>query len=217
MTNTFNETGCPLCGCQNPITFFKDKNRDYHRCRQCHLIFVPSCYWLSPLEEKGVYDLHENDAQDPGYQKFLSRLSQPLLEKLGSKRKGLDFGSGPGPALPALLEKHGHQVVVYDPFYANTPSVFDRQYDFITASEVVEHLRTPGQVFATLFKLLNPGGWLGIMTKLARDRTAFSQWHYIRDMTHICFYSRSTFEYIARRFNAKLTIVGNDVILLKKR
>ncbi len=217
MTDKTNETGCPLCGRQEPDPFFKDKNRDYCRCRQCHLIFVPRRFWLSPVEEKGIYDLHENDAQDPGYQKFLSRLSRPLLEKLESPKTGLDFGCGPGPALPALLEEHGHQMAVYDPFYAHTPSVFDQKYDFITASEVAEHLRTPGQVFDNLFKMLHPGGWLGIMTKLARDRTAFSQWHYIRDMTHICFYSPPTFEYIARRFNAALTIIGNDVILLKKR
>lgn len=217
MKNQFHNTGCPLCSSQNPISFFKDTSRDYHRCHQCHLIFVPSCYWLSLEEEKAVYDLHENNAQDPGYQQFLSRLSRPLLEKLGSRKKGLDFGSGPGPALPAMLEAHGHRVDLYDLFYANHPWVFDQQYDFITASEVMEHLRTPDKVFTNLFRMLNPHGWLGIMTKLARDRRAFSQWHYIRDMTHICFYSRSTFEYIAGRFNAELTLLGNDVILLKKK
>ena len=208
--------GCPLCGDRNPTLFFKDKNRDYGRCESCHLIFVPRRYWLDPKEEKAVYDLHENSAQDPGYQKFLSRLSEPLLEKLGSKKKGLDFGCGPGPALPGLLEEHGHQVDLYDLFYANHAWVTDKQYDFITASEVVEHLRTPGKVFTDLFRMLTPHGWLGIMTKLARDKRAFSQWHYIRDMTHICFYSRATFEYIARRHNANLTFAGNDVILLKK-
>jgi 2-polyprenyl-3-methyl-5-hydroxy-6-metoxy-1,4-benzoquinol methylase len=92
--------------------------------------------------------------------------------------------------------------------------VFYKKYDFICATEVVEHLRDPNKDFAALFKMLNPGGWLGIMTKLVIDKHAFSQWRYIRDMTHICFYSHSTFEYLAHRFNAKLNFAANDVILL---
>jgi hypothetical protein len=55
------------------------------------------------------------------------------------------------------------------------------------------------------------------MTKMVMDASAFSRWHYIRDMTHICFYSRSTFEYLARQFNADLNIVADDVILMKKK
>jgi hypothetical protein len=49
------------------------------------------------------------------------------------------------------------------------------------------------------------------------DRHAFSNWHYIRDMTHICFYSKSTFNYLAERFKAELSFVANDVILLRKK
>jgi len=44
----------------------------------------------------------------------------------------------------------------------------------------------------------------------------FSQWHYIRDLTHICFYSRDTFAYIARRYHASLDFVAQDVILMHK-
>ena len=65
--------------------------------------------------------------------------------------------------------------------------------------------------------MLRRDGWLGIMTKLVLDKTAFCKWHYILDMTHICFYSRSTFEYLAKLFNAELEFVENDVILFKKK
>ncbi len=175
------------------------------------------CYWLSAEDERATYDLHENNALDQGYRQFLSRLSTPLLEKLDSKQKGLDFGCGPGPTLSLLLEERGHQVDLYDPFYYNDPLVFYKNYDFICATEVVEHLHDPNKEFAELFKMLKRGGWLGIMTKLVIDAQAFSQWHYIRDMTHICFYSRSTFEYLARHFNSKLNFISNDVILLNKK
>ena len=207
---------CPLCGRKDAGPFFEDADRAYLRCGSCELVFVPRRYWLSAEEERAVYDLHENELEDPGYRRFLSRLSRPLLARLGSNQKGLDFGCGPGPALAAMLEEHGHRVDLYDPFYHNNPEVFQNRYDFICATEVVEHLHQPGKEFAALLKLLKPGGWLGIMTKLVIDAPAFRRWHYIRDTTHICFFSRSTFEYLARRFEAELDFVADDAILLRK-
>jgi hypothetical protein len=217
MKTKCDESHCPLCCSEDIDFFFKDKKRIYMRCFSCKLVFVPRGYWLSVEDERATYDLHENDAQDPGYRQFLSRLSIPLLERLDAKQTGLDFGCGPGPTLSVLLEEQGQLVDLYDPFYYNDPTVFYKKYDFICATEVVEHLRNPDKEFTALFEMLNRGGWLGIMTKLVSDDRAFSQWHYIRDMTHICFYSRATFEYLSRRFRAELTIAANDVILLKKR
>lgn len=194
--------------------FFENKKRAYLRCLNCSLVYVPQRYWLSRDDEKAVYDLHENDLHDFGYRQFLSRLTTPLLEKLGPNKKGLDFGCGPGPTLSVLMEEHGHCVDLYDPFYHNDPTVFDKTYDFICATEVVEHLRNPEKEFSLIFSMLTHGGWLGIMTKLVIDREAFSKWHYIRDLTHICFYSRATFEYLALTFNFSLKFVNDDVILL---
>ncbi|MCP4132135.1 MAG: class I SAM-dependent methyltransferase [bacterium] len=208
---------CPLCGSSDIDAFFEDKKRVYRRCSFCKLVFVPERCHLSAADEKAEYDLHENDAQDQGYRKFLSRLSRPLLEKLDANQKGLDFGCGPGPALSVMLEEHGHQVDIYDPFYYNDPLVYNKKYDFICATEVAEHLREPNKEFTALFQMLKQGAWLGIMTKMVIHKQAFSTWRYAHDMTHICFYSRSTFEYIANRFNSELEFIGNDVILLKKK
>jgi SAM-dependent methyltransferase len=206
---------CPLCGNDQVISYYKDIRREYLQCVVCELVFVPESYWLSALDERAEYDLHENDIGDAGYRNFLSRLATPLLEKLNPEQKGLDFGCGPGPALAMLLEESGHKVDLYDPFYYSDTSVFDKSYDFICASEVVEHLRNPKKTFATLFKMLKPGGWLAIMTKLVIDKDAFGHWHYIRDMTHICFYRRCTFKYLARQYKAAIDVVADDVILLK--
>ena len=208
---------CPLCRGDHIDPYYEDKDRTYLNCLNCKLVFVPPCYWLTAEDEKAIYDLHENDPQDPGYREFLSRLSAPLAEILDSNQKGLDFGCGPAPTLSVLLEEQGQQMDLYDPFYHNDPSVFSKKYDFISASEVVEHLHDPDREFGALFGMLKPGGWLGMMTKLVIDKQAFRQWHYIRDMTHICFYSRRTFEYIAQRFDADLYFVASDVILLNRR
>ena len=210
---------CPLCRRRASERFFEDARRVYLRCDGCGLVFVPERYWLSLEEEKAVYDLHRNDPVDPGYRRFVSRLSIPLVNRLGPSRQGLDFGCGPGPALSRILEEQGHRVALYDPFYHNDEGVVmkARTYDFICATEVVEHLRDPAHEFEALFNMLRADGWLGIMTKLLIDREAFRSWHYIRDPTHICFFSRTTFEYLARRFEADVEFVGKDVILLHKR
>lgn len=208
---------CPLCGWNEPQPFFEDKNRVYLSCTKCALVFVPCEYHLDKTAEKAEYDLHNNDPMDPGYCRFLSRLSQPMLERLGPGLNGLDFGCGPGPALNMLMKDGGHNMDLYDPFYFNNTDLFSKTYDFITTTEVVEHLHDPGKEFNRLFDLLIKGGWLGIMTKLVIDKKAFSTWHYIRDLTHVCFYSQATFGFIAERYDASLTFIGQDVILLHKK
>ncbi|MCG8686173.1 MAG: class I SAM-dependent methyltransferase [Desulfobacterales bacterium] len=207
---------CPLCQSKDVVIYFKDNHRTYLNCGFCNLVFVPQTYWLTPEQEKAVYDLHVNDSQDQGYVKFLSRLADPLIKRIEPGKKGLDFGCGPGPVLAEMLEEAGHQVDLFDMYYHNSPAVFSNQYDFICATEVAEHLQEPGKTFETLFSILKQDGWMGIMTKQVIDLEAFSRWHYIRDMTHICFYSRPTFEYLAQRFKAKLEFVGSDVIFLQK-
>lgn len=207
---------CPLCGQGTTVLYHADRMRDYFRCSFCCLVFVPERFHLDPAAEKAEYDLHENRPDDPGYRRFLSRLTEPLLARIGSGKTGLDFGCGPGPALPAMLAECGHAVDRYDPFYFDDPSVFGKSYDFICATEVVEHLRHPGREFDRLFAMLKPGGWLGIMTKRVIDREAFRRWHYIRDRTHIVFFSRETFEYLAERFRAELVFAGSDGVLMRK-
>jgi 2-polyprenyl-3-methyl-5-hydroxy-6-metoxy-1,4-benzoquinol methylase len=177
---------------------------------------VPQRFHVTLEREKEEYDLHENSPVDEGYIRFLSRFSQPFLERLSGQQQGLDFGCGPSPVLATLLEESGHSVALYDPVYQNNKSVLGAQYDFIAATEVVEHFRNPVKEFDRLFDLLLPGGLLGIMTKMTRDVAAFRTWHYIRDPTHICFYKRETFTYLGNTFGASVTFVGDDVILLQK-
>ncbi|MGF1671117.1 MAG: class I SAM-dependent methyltransferase [Balneolaceae bacterium] len=190
--------------------------RNYFRCENCKLIFVPPEQRISRDEEFSRYELHENDPSDPRYRKFLSKISGPMLDRIEPGSFGLDFGSGPGPTLSVMFEEQGHIVNLFDSFYDNNPRVFDHTYDFITATEVIEHLFNPLFELDRLWDCLKPGGWLGIMTKLATDKNAFENWHYKNDDTHIAFYSKETFLWIAERWHASLDFEGPDVIIIQK-
>ncbi|MBV1840001.1 MULTISPECIES: class I SAM-dependent methyltransferase [Photobacterium] len=208
---------CPLCQTEGASAFHQDKRRQYFRCGECALIFADPAARLSPEEEKAHYDLHENNPNDDGYRRFLNRLAEPLTERLGQPAlHGLDFGSGPGPTLSLMLTEAGHEMAIYDPYFAADPAVLAESYDFVTCTEAIEHFYTPAREWGLLLGLVKPGGWLGLMTKLATDADAFSRWHYKNDPTHVSFFSRETFRYLAQRDGLNVEFVGNDVILLRK-
>ena len=211
-----DESHCPLCLATQVVEFSADRRRNYLRCSNCALVFVPPAFYLDRASERREYDLHQNDIHDPGYRGFLSRLADPLLQRLAPGACGLDFGCGPEPALAHMLEQAGYRMALYDSFYRTDKGVLHKEYDFICATELVEHLHRPGEVLTQLWSLLCPGGWLGVMTKLVLDADAFSRWHYKNDPTHVCFFSEATWRWWAAEHGAALERLGADVILLQK-
>ena len=209
-------SNCNLCESNNVSHYHSDKRRDYWQCSQCDLVFVGAHQHISAAQEKAIYDTHENALEDLGYRHFLSRVSEPLLPRLKPTSNGLDFGCGPGPLLAKMFTEAGHNMAVYDLYYANDMSVFNDAYDFITCTEVIEHLAHPQQILTQLFTLLKSGAPLTIMTKLVIDVDRFANWHYKNDMTHISFFSRKTFKYIAAHYRCELEFIGSDVIILTK-
>ena len=208
---------CPLCTHPKTILFHSDPNRAYLHCPVCDLIFVDRAAILEPPEEKARYDLHENDPGDVGYRKFLNQLTQPLLTKLGDPPlRGLDYGSGPGPALCIMLAEAGHTLRIYDPYYAPNHKVLDETYDFVTCSETFEHFYSPGDEWDLLVELIKPGGWLGIMTLMHPALDEFPDWHYKNYDTHVSFFSRKTFTFLAHQDGLQVSFLGENVILFQK-
>ena len=215
MSHNLQIRTCPLCRTTEATDFFRD-DRDFLRCSTCRLVFVPPDQLPSAAAEKAQYDQHRNSPQDQQYRNFLNRLFEPLSQRLPAHSRGLDFGSGPGPTLSVMFEEAGHTMQLYDPFYAPDRRVLDSEYDFITASEVVEHLHHPRDEFDHLWCCLRPGGLLGVMTKRVIDAPAFARWHYKDDPTHVSFFSDATFDWLASLWQADLTIVASDVVLIQK-
>ena len=209
---------CPLCKTPNEQQKLIDSsaNRQFVKCLGCELVYVPKSDHITNSDEKMIYDYHQNDPEDLGYRNFLNKLACPLSDQLPNNSEGLDFGCGPGPTLSLLLRQNGHQMVDYDPIYRNELELLDRKYDFVCATEVVEHFRNPSESFDLMFSMLKSKGLLGLMTKLNPEKERFSDWHYTRDKTHISFYHERTVEYLANRYQCETEIIGNDVIIMRR-
>ncbi|MEX0662429.1 MAG: class I SAM-dependent methyltransferase [Balneolaceae bacterium] len=212
---------CVLCGSTETNRFHRDDTRmdymrDYYHCENCKLIFVPPEQRLSAEEEVSRYDMHENNPDDPNYRKFLSRMFNPMMERIPPESYGLDFGSGPGPTLSVMFEEKGHTVDIYDPFYAPDKSVLEKEYDFITTTETAEHLYEPLMELNRLWSCLKTGGFLGIMTKRHEGKEFFKDWHYKNDDTHVVFYHEETFEWLGKRWGAESEFLRSDVVIFRK-
>ena len=207
---------CPLCLACGAVDYASDRARSYLQCPQCCLVFVTPDQHLSCEDEKAIYEQHQNSPDDQNYRRFLSRLTVPLLDRIKPQSQGLDFGCGPGPTLSIMMAEQGRQMALYDIYYADHPLVLQAQYDFITSTEVVEHLSNPNQELGKLWAMIRPGGYLGLMTKLVIDKPSFMGWHYKNDLTHISFFSVATFNYLADIWDAEVEFIADDVIIFRK-
>lgn len=207
---------CPLCQKTSLTAFHQDNVRAYRRCTNCYLVSVPAVFQLSATDEKTIYDQHQNDPTDQYYRQFLSRAINPLFERIERDAEGLDFGCGPGPTISVMAAELGIKADNYDLYYFNDARLLDRQYDFVTMTEVIEHVADAQSLLQTLDSLLKLGAILVVMTKRVINEVTFSTWHYKNDLTHINFYSIDTFEWIAAKFNWTLEVVGDDVVFFTK-
>ncbi|MBC8494313.1 MAG: class I SAM-dependent methyltransferase [Candidatus Thioglobus sp.] len=207
------DQSCPLCGSNKTQSYYSNENSSYLQCSNCELVFLAKRFHLNDTDEKSRYDLHQNTEDNTGYQQFLSTVFDPVLKHIQPQAKGLDFGCGPGPTLSKMFENQGYKVDLFDKYYANDQQVFSQKYDFITATEVWEHLSNPGVEIERLFSMLNANGVLAVMTQQLTNEVDFSTWYYKNDPTHICFFSKKTFEFLAEKYQAKFGVVSDNSVL----
>jgi SAM-dependent methyltransferase len=209
-------TKCSLCHCSAAELIFQTSRRSFFACSACQLIFVPRAEHLSQSEEKLAYSHHRNDPDDRGYQNFLSQLVKPLSSYLSPGLRGLDYGSGPGPALSQMLNDYGVFTENYDPYFSPAEALLSDRYDFVTCTEVVEHFRNPLEEWRKLTNLVKPGGLLAIMTSFAPSNEKLAQWSYKEDLTHVAFYREETFRWIANDQGLREVFRSNPVIIFQK-
>ncbi|WP_037410815.1 class I SAM-dependent methyltransferase [Shewanella fidelis] len=204
---------CPLCHSDNTNRFYANKKRCLYHCHQCQLVFADANSHLPPLAEKQKYSQANNK------QKSLARFILELVEQCDDGCKpllGLSFGRTLDAKTLRKIHKQGHQLNQYDPNLAPWNSSLKQEYDFICCYRVFEHFRFPYKEWQLLSQLLKPGGWLAICTPLLSDLAAFDKWHHKNNLTHVSFYQRATFEFLANKHGFKLLFAANDLILVQK-
>ncbi len=203
---------CLLCSHETKVSELETFD-----CFNCGLKFKNPSLYLSESEEHIRYSHHNNDSADEGYKKFLGKCVTPLTPFLKSHFSLLDFGCGPGPTLTLMVNHLVQTVVDYDPLFFPWPEQQHRQYDVVTATEVVEHFKHPKQDWDLLVSLVRPDGFLAIMTQFLKPETNFGEWWYKNDPTHVCFYRPQTFNYLASSYQLEEVYCDDiSVIIFKK-
>ena len=191
---------CRLCGSTN-IKSYQHPKYDmlFHECLNCEVIYKDETCILSEIDEKKVYDLHQNTIENEGYVNFLTNFIESAVIPFIKKGKALDFGSGPGPVLSELLKtRYQFDVETYDYYYDKNIEVLNKSYDLITSTEVLEHLKDPLSTLKMFYKMLNDEGIVSIMTLFRPiSKNDFFEWFYIRDRSHITFFTPKTFSILA--------------------
>jgi hypothetical protein len=170
----------------------------------------------SPAAAEARYRTHQNGPDKPGYVRFLNQAIAPTMPYLRAGMRGLDYGCGPAPTLSVLLERDGLRCEDYDPFFR--PALPEGPFDFVFATEVLEHCPQPRRDLDRIRGLLSPGGLFTIMTEPWTAQESFAAWHYARDFTHVCFYHARTLDYLCDAFGFEpLNRENPRVTVLRKR
>lgn len=199
---------CAICRSSTyPILYTtKRSEATYHRCLSCGFTLKDPADVLSEPDELLQYENHNNSINNKGYVSFLNDFLQQAALPFAFGNTCLDFGSGPEPVLAKLLKRdHGFDVDIYDKFYAPGPVYEGKTYDLITCTEVLEHIADPLSVFSLLRKAMHSRTVLSLMTSFRPfSDEEFLVWPYIREATHIAFYTVEAIRRIADQCGLRL-------------
>lgn len=207
---------CPLCG-GSAAPFHAEASFRWLACPDCGLVHRSRDQWPTPEDAAMRLALHRNSALDEGYRTWLKPFVEAVRHCLPSGGRGLDVGCGPAPVLAQMLQEAGFACASWDPQFApESPTAPVAFWDFITLSEVFEHLSTPLDELIRWRDALRPGGWLVLGTGLLERDEAFPGWWYARDATHLIFARPLTFEWLAARLGMALERRGRLMLLRKQ-
>ncbi len=190
----------------------------YYHCSYCECLSKSSELFQSIKKQKERYNLHNNTEDNEEYRAYFKRFLDFTLPHVGKPKKALDFGCGATSLLSQMLENRGIECDYYDPIYYPTPISNNKKYDLIISTEVFEHLHQPKRVFESLTERLKKGGYLAIQTEFHdNDKEAFKKWYYHQDPTHIVFFTKKSFEVLAKMYDCEV-LASNEknIVILRK-
>jgi len=147
---------------------------------------------------------------------MLERPVRLLHEHGRDVHRVLDYGCGPGPVLVELLCRAGYDAVGYDPNFAPDTDLA-HPFDAVISTETFEHLTQPKKDIARIVELIRPGGYLCVMTSFHPGPEKIEDWWYVRDPTHVSFYSRKAMAWICGAFGLSLLSCDEKNLTLMRR
>ena len=207
--------------CDEPTMMFMNEKQQmlYYHCSNCEYIFKHPSVYKEINDQKERYDLHENEDDNEGYRAYFKRFLDFVLPLVQKPKNALDFGCGKSTLLASMLQEEGIDCDYYDPLYHPDGLDEDKKYDLIVSTEVFEHLQQPKEVFKSLLKRLNSGGYLAIQTEFhPNEMGPFMHWYYTQDPTHIVFFTVETFEVLSTLCQCRLVDDnGKNIVVIKKK
>ncbi|MBT1446156.1 methyltransferase domain-containing protein [Shewanella sp. JM162201] len=207
---------CPLCLKLETRLFFQDRKRSFHVCSHCALVFADGASHLPSNAIRQRYGRGgslENQRQLP---QFILPLLQELQAQGHNQLKGLNYGRVLDQSSLAHIQATGHELWQYDPFMAPDGESLQHSYDFICCFRVFEHFGAPHREWQLFTRLLKPGGYLAMSTRMLSDPQRFNKWHHKNNLAHVSFPGKATFEYLASASGFRLIFAENDCILMQK-
>lgn len=162
-----------------------------------HMLFYhcPNCGHMNKItvldaaSEKKRYDAH---VCDEGYFRYMEGVYEKVKPYL---REGisLDFGCGKTHSLRDIFLQDNRQCLYYDLYYF--PEYPKGPFDNIILIEVFEHIRDSYTLLQDFKRQLKPHGKILIMTKPLPASP--EGWWYLRDITHISFFTEKSMQILA--------------------
>lgn len=206
---------CPLCSQEIENGHHSIDGHVLFKCSKCFLLFKDPQSWPDLEVEKAIYDLHQNDPENPRYREYLLKTLSPVLERIPKAVLGLDYGCGPSKGIESLCRERGIDCFSFDPLYFPQDEVFEHKFDFIIVNEVAEHFQKPGHEFEKINSLLKPQAIIGLRTELPPQK--LEGWWYMKDPTHIVFYSIETLNFIAESFSLNIVVQEGPITLFERK
>ena len=203
---------CKICGLTtNDVVYNKIS---YKKCPNCDFLCKTDEFIVDSKKECERYQHHDNDDNN-GYLVYQTNFYEMIKDYLGTT--SLDFGCGNNHILANIISKQGIESSYYDLYFYPNSDYKTKKYDSIILEEVIEHLYDPIAILKELYPLLNTNGVFIIRTNLLKDGLNLNNWWYLRDITHISFFSEKTFVKISEFLNMNIIYCNSkDLIILQK-
>jgi hypothetical protein len=215
---------CKICKSESKFVFearvLRRYNVKYYHCPSCGFLQTEEPYWLSEAYSEPI------NISDTGYMSRNIHLSKIITILLilffDYKKKFLDYAGGYG-VFVRLMRDYGFDFYWYDKYAQN---LFARGFEYkeemrrdieaITCFEAFEHFVNPMEELENMISISK--NIIFTTELLPESLPAPDKWWYygLDHGQHISFYSKRTFEFIARNYGLKYLNVGSLHILTER-